>query len=176
MNQLASESIIPKYQTILKEIESSNIRIVVLAQMFNYFEQINGENKNIFISLPVNEELGKSFNTCIINSKLQVLVLWGFEFNEESEKLLLDAIAKNGTLRFIFLKDCTMSMKIFELIATKTSLLFFGFSYDNDNKFDIIQAFLRIKQSNPNLILNLLKRIKKEDDDIIECETVYHDI
>jgi len=110
-----------------------------------------------FIKLPVNEELGKSFNTCIINSKLQVMVLWGFDFNEESEKLLLDAIAKNGTLRFIFLKDCTMSMKIFELIATKTSLLFFGFSCNKDNKNKIVQSILQLKQTNKNLIINLIQ-------------------
>ena len=70
----------------------------------------------------------------------------------------------NETLRFIFLKDCTMSKRIFEVLESKTSLTFFGFSCDKDNKFEIIQSVLQLKQNNPNLIINLLKATKEDGD------------
>ena len=157
---LGKEFLVPMYNVLLNEIEANiKEKVLVLGNIFNFFEEKNdneSEESNIFINLPVDELFGKSLYSCLLNSGLKVLVLWGFSFNAEAEKLLIEGLSKNEELRFLFLKNCTFSNAVFDVIEKKNSLEFFGISCDKANQSEIIISMLKLKQSNPKLIINLV--------------------
>jgi len=157
---------------MLNEIQNnSNVKVLGLVNVINSFEMptdadanntsIDSEEyKSVFLNLEVNEDFAKSLSNCIINSKLQVLVFWGLDFKDESEKIFLDAISKNDTIRFLFLRSCNFGSKnIFEVLKTKKELIYLAFSCDKNNREDVSQSLFQLKTLNPKLILNLLRSV-----------------
>ena len=102
---IANIDVLPKLNILVKEIEKSKtMKILVLANVLNYFECVNDENKNIFVGLPVNVEFAENLRSCLLNSSVLVVVLWGFAFDEESEKYLAEGLEGNKIIRFLYLR------------------------------------------------------------------------
>jgi len=162
---MANKHIIPKYQILLRQIENQeNVKVLYLANIFfNYYAEKDGDQTNLFMKVPFNEEFAKSLHSCLLNSSLKVLVLWGFSFDEQSEKLISEGIEKSKTLRFVSLRDCDNINSIYDAIGNNQNISYFGVSCGKLNKNEVIMSILQLRQKNKNVIINIVKEANSED-------------